>query len=129
LAHPLGANFSEFIGIARYQPAPKWLTVAKLIYYKQGRDSNSVSYGSNIFLPNVPPYRIGDFGHTTGSGWKTNVFYFSFLLSYELRENLFLELNAALRKQETKTAPITSANTSVISVGVRWNMHRREIDY
>src|SRR6185503_5104840 len=37
LAHPLGASFSEFIGIARYQPAPKWLTVARLIYYQQGR--------------------------------------------------------------------------------------------
>ncbi|HMK24450.1 MAG TPA: hypothetical protein VK483_00370 [Chitinophagaceae bacterium] len=129
LAHPLGANFSEFIGIARYQPAPKWLTVAKLIWYQQGRDSNAISYGSNIFLPNIPPYRIGDFGHTLASGWKTSVVYFSFLLSYELRENLFLELNAVVRKQETKTAPITSINTSIVSFGLRWNMHRREFDY
>lgn len=130
LAHPLGANFSEFIGLARYQPAPKWLAIAKLIYYQQGRDYNNViSYGSNIFLPNVIPPRQGDFGHTLGSGWKTNVLYFSFLLSYELRENLFLELNGVYRKQETKTAPITSANTSIVSFGVRWNMHRREFDY
>jgi hypothetical protein len=130
MAHPLGANFSEFIGIARYQPAPKWLAIAKLIYYQQGRDSNNIiSYGSNILLPNIIPPRVGDFGHTLGSGWKTNVFYFSFLLSYEFRENLFLELNAALRKQETKTPPITSANTSIISFGLRWNMHRREFDY
>ena len=129
LAHPLGANFSEFIGIARYQPAPKWLTVAKLIYYQQGRDSNAISYGSNIFLANVIPPRVGDFGHTLASGWKTTIFYFSFLLSYELRENLFLELNAIYRKQETKTAPIMSANTTIISFGLRWNMHRREFDY
>ena len=130
LGHPLGGNFQEFIGIARYQPAPKWLAVAKLIYYQQGRDSNAVSYGSNIFLPNVPPYRSGgDFGYRIGSGWKTNVFSASFLLSYEWRENLFLELNAIYRKQDTKTAPITSANTSVVSFGVRWNMHRREFDY
>jgi|CXWL01.1.fsa_nt_gi hypothetical protein len=129
LAHPLGANFQEFIGIARYQPAPKWLAVAKLIYYQQGRDSSAVSYGSNILLPNVPPYRNGDYGYSIGSGWKTNVFYASFLLSYEWRENLFLELNAIYRKQDTKTAPVTSANTSVVSFGVRWNMHRREFDY
>ena len=129
LAHPLGANFSEFIGIARYQPAPKWLAVAKMIYYQQGRDSNNISYGSNIFLINIPPYRIGDFGHTLGSGWKTNVLYASFLLSYEFRENLFLELNAVYRKQDTKTPPITSTNTSIVSFGLRWNMHRREFDY
>ena len=129
LAHPLMANFKEFIGIARYQPAAKWLIVAKLIAYQQGRDSNSVSYGSNIFLPNVPPYRTMDFGFNIGSGWQTNVFYGSFLVSYELKENLFLELNAVTRKQETKTAPITSTNSSVISFGVRWNMHRREFDF
>jgi len=129
LAHPLMANFSEFIGMARYQPAPKWLAVGKLIYYTQGRDSSNQSYGSNIFYPNVPPFRQGDFGYDIGSGWKTNVFLASFLLSYELRENLFLELNAVVRKQETKTAPLISNNTSVISFGVRWNMHRREFDF
>lgn len=129
MAHPLGANFQEFIGIARYQPAPKWLAVAKMIYYQQGRDSNAVSYGSNIFLYNVSPPRQGDFGHFIGDGWKTNVLFASFLLSYELRENFFLELNALYRKQETRTAPVTSTNTSVISFGVRWNMGRREFDY
>jgi hypothetical protein len=129
LAHPLMANFQEFIGIARYQPAPRVLAVAKLIYYQQGRDSSAVSYGSNIFLPNILPYRNSEFGYDIGSGWKTNVLYASFFFSYELRENLFLELNALYRKQETVTAPITSVNTSVVTVGLRWNMHRREFDF
>jgi len=129
LAHPLGANFSEWIGIARYQPASKWLINAKLIYYTQGRDSSGRSFGGNIFLPNAPPYRTGDFGYDIGSGWKTNVFYGSLLVSYELKENLFIELFALARKQETKTAPITSQNTTAFSVGVRWNMHRREFDF
>ncbi|MEK7227160.1 MAG: hypothetical protein AAB221_15955, partial [Bacteroidota bacterium] len=82
-----------------------------------------------IFLPNIPPYRVGDFGHALGSGWKTNVLYAAFLLSYELRENLFFELNATYRKQESKTAPIVSKNSSIVSFGLRWNMHRREFDY
>jgi hypothetical protein len=129
LAHPLMANFKEFIGMARYQPAPRWLAVAKVIYYQQGRDSSAASYGSNIFLPNTPPYRTQDIGYNIGSGWKTNVLFASFLLSYELRENLFLELNALYRKQETVTAPLTSVNTSVVTFGIRWNMHRREFDF
>ena len=129
MAHPLMANFSEFIGIARYLPAPRWLAVGKLIYYTQGRDSSSQSYGSNIFYPNVPPFRQGDFGYSIGSGWKTNVLLASFLLSYELRENMFLELNAVVRKLDTKTAPLVSNNTSVITFGFRWNMHRRDFDF
>ncbi|MDP4261141.1 MAG: hypothetical protein Q8941_01305 [Bacteroidota bacterium] len=129
LAHPLMANFSEIVGIARYQPAPKWLIKAEAVYYKQGRDSSAQSYGSNIFLPNQPPYRIGDYGYSIGSGWQTNVAYASLLVSYELRENLFLELFGVYRKQETKTPPITSVSTTIISFGVRWNMHRREFDF
>ncbi len=129
MAHPLMANFSEMIGIARYQPAPKWMATAKIIYYTQGRDSSSQSYGSNIFLPNIPPYRNGDFGYSIGSGWKTNFFYASFLLSYEVKENLFAEFNAVYRKQDTKTAPIVSSNSSIISFGIRWNVHRREFDF
>lgn len=129
LAHPLMANFQELIGIARYQPAPKMLIEAKAIIYQQGRDSSAESFGSNIFLINQPPYRKNEFGYDIGSGWKTNVMYASLLLSYELRQNLFLELFGVYRKQETKTPPITSVNTTVISFGVRWNMHRREFDF
>jgi hypothetical protein len=129
LAHPLGANFSEWIGIARYQPAPKWMIVGKIIQYKQGRDSSLRSYGSNILLPNVSPFRNGDYGYSIGSGWQTNVLYGSLLVSYELRENLFIEFNGVFRKQETKTSPITSSNTSLFTIGARWNMQRREIDY
>lgn len=129
LSHPLGANFSELIGIARYQPAPKWMVEAKLIGYTQGRDSSTQSYGSNILLPNVIQYRGMDFGFDIGSGWKTNVIYASFLLSYELRENMFLELQAIARKEETRTSPIMSSSSTIINFGFRWNMHRREFDY
>jgi hypothetical protein len=129
LSHPLGANFSEWIGIARYQPAPKWMIEAKLISYTQGRDSSSQSFGSNIFLPNTPPFRSGDFGYNIGSGWKTDVLYASLLLSYELRENMFLELQAISRREETETAPIQSMSSSIISFGFRWNMFRREFDF
>lgn len=129
LAHPLGANFSEFIGVARYQPAPKWLAVAKMIYYTQGRDSSSRSFGSNIFYPNIAPFRQGDYGYNIGSGLKTNVLLASLLVSYELRENLFVEFNALYRKQETKTPPVSSTNSSIISFGIRWNMQRRDFDF
>lgn len=129
LAHPLGANFKEIIAMARYQPAPKWLASAKLIYYQQGRDSSARNFGSNIFLPNQPPYRIGDYGYNIGSGWNTKVFLASLLASYEIRENLFLELNAVIRRQKTTTAPLTVDNTSIFTFGVRWNMHRRDFDF
>jgi hypothetical protein len=126
LAHPLGANFQEFIGIARYQPAPKWLLLAKAIYYTQGRDTAGISFGGNIFLPNVAPYRTSEFGYEIGSGLQTKVGYASLLVSYELRPNLTLEANGVYRKQ---SAAGTSASPFIIYAGIRWNMHRREFDF
>ena len=127
LAHPLGANFNELIGIIRYQPIPRMMVQAKAIYYKQGKDIGPISYGSNIFLPNVPPYRTMDYGYEVGSGALNKVGYASLLLSYELKPNFFVEANAVYRSQ---VAPSTAdRNTTVISAGVRWNMHRREFDF
>ncbi|MBS1608613.1 MAG: hypothetical protein JSS70_07615 [Bacteroidetes bacterium] len=127
MAHPLGANFAEGIFLARYQPLPKWMIQVKAIRYEQGRDSSSASFGSNIFLPYT--YRSTDFGYNIGSGWKTDVSYISLLLSYEFRQNLFVEFSAVGRKEETKTAPITSKKSTILSLGIRWNMHRREFDF
>lgn len=132
LAHPLGANFQEWIGIARYQPAPKWLLQGKLFYWKQGLDSSAESFGSNIFLPNGPPYRTREFGYHVGDGLGSKTFIASFLLSYEVRQNLFIDLSAFFRKQNIDASPSTppiSTNTSVISLGVRLNMHRREFEF
>ncbi len=127
LAHPLMANFQEFVGVARYQPAPRWLLIGKLIGYRQGRDSSAANYGSNIFLSYTT--RASEYGMNIGSGWKTDVLMASLLLSYELRQNLFIELSAVHRQLDTKTAPLVSQRTTAISFGVRWNMHRRDFEF
>jgi hypothetical protein len=129
MAHPLGASFSEWIGLARYQPAPRWMLQAKALYYMQGRDVDSANYGSNIFLPNNPPYRTKEYGFDIGSGTRSKTALASFLLSYELKQNLFLEANALFRNESSASALLPSENTFVISAGIRWNMHRRDFDF
>lgn len=128
LAHPLGANFQEWIGIARYQPAPRWFLQAKAIYYMQGKDTGSVSFGSNIFLPYGAPYRTQEYGFPVGAGVKSKTALASLLVSYEWKPNFFIELNAVLRK-ESATIVAPAKNTSIISLGVRWNTNRREFDF
>ncbi|MCX8019839.1 MAG: capsule assembly Wzi family protein [Chitinophagaceae bacterium] len=129
LAHPLGAGFGEVLGIIRYQPAPKWLLQGKLIAWKQGKDSSQRSFGSNILLPNTPPFRQGDYGYKVGTGWTTQTLYASLLLSYEIRENLFLESHAVFRKEKTTVAPLQNRNVSVLTIGLRWNIQRREFEF
>ena len=96
LAHPLGAGFQEFIGIIKYQPAPKWYINARAIYYYQGLDSAGQNFGSNPF--ELYTTRTSDFGYFVGTGNKVKVLNASFVLSYELRENLFIEGSYLYRK-------------------------------
>lgn len=128
LAHPLGANFQEFIGVVRYQPLPKWLFVAKAIYYMQGKDTGRLTYGSNIFLPYLPSFRYGDYGYNVGGPIRGKTAYASLLISYEWKPNLFIELNGVFRKVSATTVS-PSQNTSIVYFGIRWNMWRREFDY
>jgi hypothetical protein len=129
LAHPLGANFAELIGIVRYQPAYKWNLEAKIIYYKQGLDSGGVNFGGNIFESYVT--RPRDYGFQIGSGVPANTVNVSGLASYQWKENVFLELSAMYRRFTVNdpTGTYHSANSTTLTAGVRINMFRRQYDY
>ncbi|MEJ7589587.1 MAG: capsule assembly Wzi family protein [Ferruginibacter sp.] len=126
LAHPLGANFQELIGILRYQPAPRWYIYGKIIYYKQGLDSLSGrNFGSNPFLDNTS--RTEDYGYNIGSGRKATCFNGTLQVSYELRENLYVDLTA--QKRNYKIENSTSQNITLVTAGIRFNIMKREYDY
>lgn len=129
LAHPLGANFYEFIGIVRYQPAYKWNLEAKAIYYKQGLDSAGVNFGSNIFEDYTT--RPRDLGFSIGGGTPATCLNLSGMVSYQWKENLFLELSAMYRHYSVNDPTNTyhSSNSTLFTAGVRINMFRRQYDY
>lgn len=129
LAHPLGANFEELIAIARYQPAYRWLLEGKIIYYKQGLDSAGINFGGNIFEDyNTRPR---DYGFHIGSGIPAKCANISGLLSYQARENLFIDLSAMYRKYSVHdpTNTYQSSSSTVLTAGIRINMFRRQYDY
>ena len=126
LAHPLGANFQEFIGIAHYQPAPKWTIDARAIYFQQGLDSTGKNFGGNIFRLNTT--RVSENGFKVGSGAKANSFNGTVLVSYELKQNLFLD--ASLQHRTYTIANQTGqSNTTLVTAGIRLNMFKRVYDF
>lgn len=124
LAHPLGANFREMIFIARYQPLPKLYLQAKAIYYKQGTDSVGYNFGSNIFRNYED--RLRDYGYNMFQGIPAKCLNLSFNASYEIRENLFIDGSVMYRKYDRENS---NAVTKLFTLGLRWNMFRREYDY
>jgi hypothetical protein len=129
LAHPLGANFAEFIAIARYQPSYKWNLEGKVIYYKQGLDSAGVNFGGNIF-ENYDT-RPRDFGFSIGSGIPATCVNASALISYEWRENVNLEVSVMYRNYSVNdpSGIYHSSSSTTFTAGVRINMFRRQYDY
>lgn len=127
LAHPLGANFTEFVGIARYQPHPKWTVQAKLIAWRQGLDSAGINFGSNIF--ELYTTRPSDYGWSIGAGRRATGVNASLWVGYELAENLFIDASLMLRKYDVPDDARLTRNSSLFSLGVRMNMFRREYDY
>ena len=125
LAHQLGAGFQEFMGVVRYQPFKKLFLQGKLLYYTQGQDTAGINFGNNI-LTNYRS-RPMDYGWKIGSGNKATCLYLNSNASYEVRENLFLDASVTLRN--LKLASGTSQNTTIFSLGFRWNVSRREFDF
>jgi hypothetical protein len=121
LAHPLGASFQEWIGVLKYQPAPKWYVDARAIYYYQGLDSAGIDFGSNPFV--LYQKRSSDFGYYVGTGRKVQCVNASLTLSYELSQNLFIDGSLLYRKYTGLD------NSSIFNIGIRWNAARRDYDY
>jgi hypothetical protein len=131
LAHPLGANFTEFIGIARYQPLPRVNLTAKLIYFDKGRDEAPYNFGGDI-MKNSSTRRTfetdANYGNTIGQGFKNQVLFGSMLVSWQFRHNVFIDASVLLRKSESDAAAFAS-NSAVTSLALRWNIPARHFEF
>jgi hypothetical protein len=138
MAHPLGANFHEWIGIVKYQPAPKWYVYARTIYYIQGLDSAGFNFGANpfrLYSTGRPPLNPGDPNSlqrenpfAVGSGNRANCLNALLQLSYEFRENMYIDLNLQHRTFKTAT-PVSNTSSTLITAGIRINIWKREYDF
>jgi hypothetical protein len=125
LAHTLGGNFQEYIGIIKYQPLNRLYLQAKLIHYYQGTDTGRSNYGSDPFK--LYTTRSMEYGNFVGTGRKVTSNNIHLLASYEVRENLFID--GIIQNRSYKLAGGGNQKTTVVSLGFRWNMARREFDF
>lgn len=138
IAHPLGANFKEIIGIIRYQPVPKVYLTGKLMIASTGRDSTDYNWGST----SVPTYeynwggdllkqnttREQEYNNTIGQGFKNDILYGSLTLSWQIKHNVFLDGTVILRKSTSELA-FYNNNTSITSLALRWNIAQRLYEF
>lgn len=124
MAHPLGANFWEIVGVARYQAHKRVSITAKGFYAHQGLDpAAGTNYGSNITIAYVD--RTQDYGNFIGTGAPTNILMADLAVSYMVRHNLFIDFNGLVRRQTSSVAALTT-NTLWAAINIRMNIGRKE---
>lgn len=127
LAHNLGANVAEIVGIIRYQPHNRVHLTLESFYALRGLDADtSMNYGSNLL--NSYTDRSQDYGNYIGSGVRTKVFFAHFTASYMVRHNLFIDFNTLFRSSRS-ALPQFDDNSLSVNLSVRMNMGRRFMAY
>lgn len=126
LAHPLGANFREMVGVISYHPFSRFYFNAKGFYVKQGLNSADVNYGGNIFIPDgYKVLSIPDNLKTT-DGVLSKTLYGNFTGSFELVQNLFFDANYTIRNQKIEGV---KNDVHFYTFGLRWNLPHRDFDF
>lgn len=115
VAHPIGANFFEVLSILSYKKKKHRFT-NKITYASYGVDTDSISYGQDIFKSYA--LRDGAYGHYNMQGLRTNVFNETFIYEYEILPKINMYLIAAYNWRHVNTS-IGSQDFHSFTVGLR----------
>jgi hypothetical protein len=128
LAHPLGANLNEGIGIVRFQPFFPLTLQLRITVANQGRDTSNSNWGSNIFIPSVISTIETVYGNEVGQGVSTNLFLNEFSVSYMIRHNMFIDLKYLYRRTRSDVTAFSSMD-NIFQIGIRINAVNKEYQF
>lgn len=119
LAHPLGANFSEVIGILHYGKN-RFGAELKIVVSKYGADSAGNNYGGDLFKSynNVP----SQYGNKTGQGIASYLLVNEMNLSYLLVPDVNLRAEAGMLFREKYFSDELTSNV-FFWVGIKTSLY------
>jgi len=126
LAHPLWANFNEYIGILRYNPTPRWSLEARMIHAQTGDNTDTQNWGSNPLL--AYSSRVQDYDNNVGQGVGASIDIAGLDVSWMAYHNLFVDLKVLLRRKNS-VEDSRDQTTKVFSAGLRMNLWNQNNDF
>jgi hypothetical protein len=121
LAHPLGANFTEMVGIINYRLSEFFIEV-KLNYAQKGRDTLDYNYGGNVFASsNSFPIQqdLSEIKQLGGS--KTTILYEDLHVGYLVNPSTNFNVVLGLSNR-SETAGKETRNTQFVYFGIRTSL-------
>ncbi|SDE55373.1 hypothetical protein SAMN05421855_1011193 [Ulvibacter litoralis] len=127
MAHTLGANFSEFIAIGRYDYG-RYFADAKFIIAKRGFDFNTDKddffYGGNVY--GSEDNRVSDLGNELAQGNTTNFFHMELQGGYLINPATNLKIYGSLIFRDFKplenTETVFENQTTWVNFGIRTDL-------
>jgi len=125
LAHPLGANFTEFTGIANYR-WKRWQVDTRVNYAIAGFDTAGRNFGQNVLLTYLD--RVSEYGNRTGQGLKTRIYWAELCISWMINPLYRMQVfgNVSMRRLEQSGV---SDNTVLVQGGLRTRLFNRYYDF
>lgn len=126
LAHPLGANFKEYLGFINYR-TNKWMLSFQGISAIIGMDTLHSNLGQNIFLSyTTRPY---EYGHKTTQGNKTNLLQSDIKLTYYIIPQLNFRLEVGYIQRSVSDDMGYKLESPYIYLGIKTSIHNFYRDY
>jgi hypothetical protein len=126
LAHPLGANFREWLMIVKYQPLKRLFVEGRVIAAEFGEDADGTNWGGNILLPNRT--REQEYENVIGQGVGGRTLLFGIDVSYEFYHNMFVDLHYFYRNKDSDD-DLLDLNTQYFGGGLRINIAKQRMDF
>ncbi len=126
LAHPLLSNFQEVIGIARYQPSPRWTVEGRMMHAQTGDNTATENWGANPLLNYGS--RVRDFGNEIGQGVAATIDLAALNVSWMLYHNIYVDAKVLLRKKNS-VENARDQSTKLFGLGLRMNMWNAGQDF
>jgi|TARA_B100000959_G_scaffold97430_1_gene103227 hypothetical protein len=129
LAHPLGANFKEMIGILNYN-YKEWNLELKWNHAIYGEDTMGTHYGKNIFLSDLEAQNEGQqysYGNFNGQGIKTTQDYVTATISHPIKQSKIYLYGQLISRQIS--SDLQDVNHLYFLIGIKTNLHNSYLDF
>jgi len=124
LAHPLGANFWEVVGLARYQPSRRLTLYGTFQRSRKGIDIDGRNWGGSVYR-SYQDDRPGDTNNFLTQGTPVDVSFTDLRASYMLKHNFFIDGRLMFRNQVSPAASV-NLKTNLATFGFRLNLPYRQ---
>jgi len=129
LAHPLGANFKEYISIIDYR-YKRWHVHTKFMLAAYGSDLKNADWGQNIFLSTIYAYQAEDFeGNFVGQGRNTTLTHILIKGAYTVNPKTNLNINFGYYGRKKTHLYVPSMISSCYFIGISTNLFNQYTDF